>query len=309
MFKIILFSILILFASYFKSYANTKLYIKTIVNNEIITNYDIEKEGNYLKKLNPDLSKIEEKKIFKIANDSLINEKIKKGEIIKHFNLDEDNQIIEEVLKDFYTRLNFKNKDDFINSLKNKDEYKINEIKEKLKIEMLWNKLIYIKYKSQVNINEANLMKKIEKFQNTEKKEYLISEIVFKKNKDQNIDEKINQIKSSIKEIGFSNTANLYSISETSKYGGQIGWVDLSNFSELIQNSLKNKKEGELTDIIKVRNNFIIIRVEKIKIENNQINKKTELDKLVKFETNRQLNQFSKIYFDKSKINYSINEK
>ena len=309
MFKIILFSILILFASYFKSYANTKLYIKTIVNNEIITNYDIEKEGNYLKKLNPDLSKIEEKKIFKIANDSLINEKIKKGEIIKHFNLDEDNQIIEEVLKDFYTRLNFKNKDDFINSLKNKDEYKINEIKEKLKIEMLWNKLIYIKYKSQVNINEANLMKKIEKFQNTEKKEYLISEIVFKKNKNKNIDEKINQIKSSIKEIGFSNTANLYSISETSKYGGQIGWVDLSNFSELVQNSLKNKKEGELTDIIKVRNNFIIIRVEKIKIEKNQINKKTELDKLVKFETNRQLNQFSKIYFDKSKINYSINEK
>ena len=309
MFKIILFSILLLFASNFDSSANTKLYIKTIVNNEIITNYDIEKEGNYLKKLNPDLSKIEEKKIFKIANDSLINEKIKKGEIIKHFNLEEDDQVIEEVLKDFYTRLNFKNKDDFIDSLKNKDEYKINEIKEKLKIEMLWNKLIYIKYKNQVNIDEAYLMKKIEKFQKTEKKEYFISEIVFKKNKDQNINEKINQVNSSIKEIGFSNTANLYSISETSKYGGQIGWVDLSNFSELVQNSLKNKKEGELTNVIQVRNNYIIIRVEKIKIEKNQINKKTELDKLVKFETNRQLNQFSKIYFDKSKINYSINEK
>ncbi len=309
MFKIILLSILILFASNFDTSANTKLYIKTIVNNEIITNYDIEKEGNYLKKLNPDLSKIEEKKIFKIANDSLINEKIKKGEIIKHFNLEEDDQVIEEVLKDFYTRLNFKNKDDFINSLKNKDEYKINEIKEKLKIEMLWNKLIYIKYKNQVNIDEAYLMKKIEKFQKTEKKEYFISEIVFKKNKDQNISEKINQVNSSIKEIGFSNTANLYSISETSKYGGQIGWVDLSNFSELVQNSLKNKKEGELTDVIKVRNNYIIIKVEKIKIKENQINKKTELEKLVKFETNRQLNQFSKIYFDKSKINYSINEK
>ena len=309
MFKIILFSILLLLASNFDSSANTKLYIKTIVNNEIITNYDIEKEGNYLKKLNPDLSKIEEKKIFKIANDSLINEKIKKGEIIKHFNLEEDDQVIEEVLKDFYTRLNFKNKDDFIDSLKNKDEYKINEIKEKLKIEMLWNKLIYIKYKNQVNIDEAYLMKKIEKFQKTEKKQYFISEIVFKKNKDQNINEKINQVNSSIKEIGFSNTANLYSISETSKYGGQIGWVDLSNFSELVQNSLKNKKEGELTNVIQVRNNYIIIKVEKIKIKKNQINKKTELEKLVKFETNRQLNQFSKIYFDKSKINYSINEK
>ena len=30
--------------------------------------------------------------------------------------------------------------------------------------------------------------------------------------------------------------------------------------------------------------------------------------KMIKFETNKQLNQFSKIYFDKSKINYSINE-
>ena len=309
MFKIILFSILVFYSLSSSVFANTKLYINTIVNNEIITNYDIIKEGNYLKKLNPDLSKIEEKKIFKIANDSLINEKIKKGEIIKHFNLEEDDQVIEEVLKDFYTRLNFKNKDDFIDSLKNKDEYKINEIKEKLKIEMLWNKLIYIKYKNQVNIDEAYLMKKIEKFQKKEKKEYFISEIVFKKNKDQNINEKINQVNSSIKEIGFSNTANLYSISETSKYGGQIGWVDLSNFSELVQNSLKNKKEGELTNVIQVRNNYIIIRVEKIKIEKNQINKKTELDKLVKFETNRQLNQFSKIYFDKSKINYSINEK
>ena len=29
---------------------------------------------------------------------------------------------------------------------------------------------------------------------------------------------------------------------------------------------------------------------------------------MVKFETNKQLNQFSKIYFDKSKINYTINE-
>ena len=33
------------------------------------------------------------------------------------------------------------------------------------------------------------------------------------------------------------------------------------------------------------------------------------IEKMIKFETNKQLNQFSRIFFDKSKINYNINEK
>ena len=40
-----------------------------------------------------------------------------------------------------------------------------------------------------------------------------------------------------------------------------------------------------------------------------KIDKSKELEKLIQIETNKQLNQFSRIYFDKSKINYSISEK
>ena len=39
-----------------------------------------------------------------------------------------------------------------------------------------------------------------------------------------------------------------------------------------------------------------------------EINKDDELNKMIKFETDRQLKQFSKIYFNKSKMNYIINE-
>ena len=53
----------------------------------------------------------------------------------------------------------------------------------------------------------------------------------------------------------------------------------------------------------------MILKIEDINLKENSINKKDELDKMVKFETNRQLNQFSRIYFDKTKINYVINEK
>ena len=294
--------------------ANTKLYINTKVNNEIITNYDIEKEGNYLKKLNPDLINLEEKKIFRIAKESLINEKIKESVIIneskiQNYNLDEDEEVIEQILKDFYTQLNFQNKEDFIRSLKNEKEYKIDEIKQKLKIEFFWNKLIYTKYRNQVKINKPDLMKKIDKFENVETKEYFVSEIVFRKDKDKDINEKINQIKSSINEIGFSNTANTYSISETSKFGGQVGWINLNNYPERVQNSLINKKEGDLTNVIQVGNNYIFIKVKEIRTKKIQVDKKAELDKLINFETNDQLNRFSKIFFDKSKINYTINEK
>ena len=47
------------------------------VNNEIITNVDVEIEYNYLLSLNNELKKLPKSEVFKIANDSLIREKIK----------------------------------------------------------------------------------------------------------------------------------------------------------------------------------------------------------------------------------------
>jgi len=306
--KILLsFFLLILFIS--KSFSNVNLTINTIIDDVVITNHDITKETAYLKKLNPDLTKIDGQKVFEIAKESLIKETIKKKEIIKLFDLTKNDKVIEEIIKDFYTKLNFSNKEEFISSLKKENGYQMNEIRQKLKIEMLWNELIYIKYKNQVKIDKDDLKKKIENSKNENKVEYLIYEIVFKKKQEQKIEDLINEIKSKIFEIGFKNTANIYSISETSKFGGEVGWIDINNFSELIQNKLKKTTEGNISETIQIGNNYLILKVEKIRTNEITINKEDALAKLINFETNRQLNQFSKIYFDKSKINYSINEK
>ncbi len=309
MFTKILFSSIFLILLISKSFSNINLTINTIINDIIITNHDIKKESDYLKKLNPDLSKIDDQKIFEIAKESLIKETIKKKEIMKLFDLKKDDKIIEQIIKDFYTKLNFSNKEEFISSLKKEDGYQMNEIRQKLKIEMLWNKLIYMKYKNQVKIDENDLIKKIESFKNENKTEYLIYEIIFKKKQEQKIENLINEIKSSISEVGFKNAANIYSIAETSKFGGKVGWMDINNFSGAIQNELKKTSEGNISRTIQIGNNYIILKVEKIRTKKITINKDDELMKLINFETNRQLSQFSKIYFDKSKINYSINEK
>ncbi len=309
MFKKIFFIPFVLFLISFKSYAQKNIYIFATINDDIITNFDIKKETEYLKILNPDLTKLSKKKVFQLSKDSLIKEIIKKNEIKKFYDFDEKNTFVQDYLKDLYTRLNFENEDEFKNYLENSSNYSIDEVKQKLKIELMWNELIYSRYYNQVNINKDEMIKKIDDLSNQEINEYFLSEIVFRKDKNQSLENQIDLIFASINDVGFENTANIYSLSESSKLGGKIGWVNQNNLSEIIFNKLENLNEGEISEIIQSGNNYIILKIEKIRKKNLSINKNDELNKMIQFETNKQLNQFSKIYFDKSMINYSIDEK
>ena len=127
-------------------------------------------------------------------------------------------------------------------------------------------------------------------------KEFQLSEIAFKRKKNENFDELVNKIYSSIEEVGFNNTANIFSISDSAKFGGKIGWVGENNLSDIILSNLTNLNEGEQTKIIQVGNNNLILRVDKIRTRNVTINVEDELEKMIKFETNKQLNQFSKFF-------------
>ena len=299
---------MILFFSVSSAISNTDVYIYATVNNKIITNFDINKEINYLKILNPNLSKLKNEKILELAKNSLINEYIKKNELEKIFDLSKENSFVEEYLKNLYKKLNFTSEEDFKNTLKKSANYSLKEVKKKLRIEISWNELIYKKYGNQVKIDKNILLKKVENFENRTINEYLLSEIVFRKNKDGNIDNLIDNIKLSIQEIGFENTANVYSISESSKMGGNIGWIKENNLSDLVYENIKKIDKGQYTNVIQIGNNYLILKIKEVRTEKVLVNKDEELNKMIKFETNKQLNQFSKIYFDKTKINYDINE-
>jgi len=90
--------------------------------------------------------------------------------------------------------------------------------------------------------------------------------------------------------------------------GGNIGWVNENSLNENIKEKIALLKEGEISDPIKIRNNFLILKINKIENTKIDLNEEKELNKLIQNETNKQLNQFSRMYFDKLKINYSINE-
>ena len=216
--------------------------------------------------------------------------------------------LVDQYFQDLIKRLNFENEKDFIESLRLKKSYNSEEIREKLYSEIMWNELIYLRYNRQVKIDKSSLINKINNLNNKQRKEYLLSEIVFQKKKGEDLNILKKKIKESILEIGFNNTANIFSVSESSKMGGNIGWVSENNLSNILLKELKNINENEMTDIILIWNNYLIIKVNKIRFKEININKEEELEKMIKFETNNQLNKLSRIFFSKSIMNYSINE-
>jgi len=247
--------VLFLFIGINNSFSASKIFIKVKIDNEIITNHDILKESKYLKLINPDLLKLNENEILNISKNSLINQIIKKKEIEKYLDLEKRHPLVEKVLEDLFKGRNFKNLDEFKNNLNYENNYTIKEIKKKLQIELYWNELIYMRYKNSININKENLLKKIKEKKDKDKVEFLLSEIFFSKQKNISLNEQIMQIQKSIESKGFNNTANIFSLSQSSKYGGKIGWVDQGNLSKPIFTELDKIKIGEYTNAIKVGNN------------------------------------------------------
>ncbi|MDB9831738.1 peptidylprolyl isomerase [Candidatus Pelagibacter sp.] len=283
-----------------------EIYTAYKIDGEIITNVDIEKESQYLMALNNQLKNLKREKITEIARESLIKEKIKKIELLKYFVLDRNNPLLDVIIREFYTKLDLNNVEEFKNYLKDYN-LTIEEIKDKIEIETTWNKLIFEKYKYQVNVDEKLLKKKIfNKEQSTKEKSYSLSEIVFEKKKDKTIKQLIEEINKSIKDIGFENTANIYSINDSSKFGGNIGWLKEKNLIKVIYKEVNGLKIGELTKPIQVGKGLLILKINNIRIETSKIDSTKEMKKIIELEKNRQLEQYSMIYFNKIKINTNV---
>jgi len=277
------------------------------IQNEIITNTDIKNEFKYLVALNNSLKDLDEERILNISNESAIREKIKKIEISKNFkaiNLNEDYS--ELLLKNIYSRLNLKSINEFEIYLKNYD-LKISDIKAKITIDALWNELIIKKYSSKVVINEAEIKKKILKNEKIKSKEYQLSEIIFEVENKEEIEKKYKEVVKSINEIGFENSAATYSFSESAKIGGDIGWINQNSLNNNIRKNISSLKIGEFTKPIILSNGILILKLINTKNSETTINFENELKKAINYERNRQLNQYSKIYYNKIKKNLDFN--
>ena len=298
---------ILIFLSINSASSGNKIKIELQIGSEILTNIDFLNEKNYLIALNNNLKTLPKNQLKKISKESLIREKIKKNELLKFYDFEKADKYSDQLLSDFYKRLNFENKDEFNSYLINYN-LNISDIKEKLKIETLWNEMIFQKYNNQIKIDKEKIKTKI-KNQKKILKEYNLSEILFQLDPDEKLLDKYNLILQNIENSGFKNSANIFSISDSSKFGGEIGWINQNQLNDNLLKEIENLNINKLTKPIQTSSGYLIIKL------NNKREKEKELDfertfkQMITEEKNRQLNQFSLIYFNKIKQNTFISEK
>jgi peptidyl-prolyl cis-trans isomerase SurA len=278
------------------------------INNEIITSIDIEEEYRYLIALNDNLKKLSQNEIIEIAKKSIIKEKIKIIEINKSFkNPKIPDEILQQILKNFYTRFNFDNLDDFKKYLIS-NNVKYQDVKNKIEIESLWNELIIAKFSSKIQINENEIRNNLIKNQEKFSKSYLLSEIFFEIDNSSQLNSEYQKIKEIIKEKGFENAAASLSTSNTANQGGKIGWIDEDTLNENLKKILSELNVNEITEPLTMPGGFIILKINEIKKKEKKHNMENEVKRIINFKKNDQLKQLSKIYFNKVKKNTKIRE-
>lgn len=304
--NILIFLFIFIFSS---NVISEEIKIKFKIENYIITNQDIINEANYLVVFNKNLKNLTKKEIKSFAINSLIQEKIKYIELIKYFNFNDLSQEANNLIfKDILLRLNKKNKNELLLYLNERD-FDLEEITEKFKIELLWNKLIYDKYIKNVSIDRNRLKEKIKKnLKNNTIYEYNLYEILFEVEEGESKNQKYLKIKNYIKNNSFDLAATVFSISNTADNGGKIGWVKETQLSKDILTKIKTLEISEFTEPMFVGNGYLFLKLNDKRKVITKINIDKELEMLVQKETDRQLNQYSTIYFNKIKKNILINE-
>jgi len=289
------------------SYEN-KILIK--INNDIITSIDLYNESNYLLALNTNLKELEKNEIYEIAKKSLIKDRIKAIELLKHNkSFQADEKYISELVKSIYKNLNLNNFENFIDYL-NQFNVSYEYLKNKLSIQLEWNNLIATKFINNVVIDVDKIKNDVQKNTSKNSKEYLLSEIVFEIPSNKTYEEKIKTIESDIEKEGFINAALIHSISSSaSNNNGMIGWLNENSINKNLKEILNNLKIGNHTKPITVPGGFLILKIEDIRmVENQNYDLDKKINEIINIKRNEQLNSYSNIYFNKVKKDLKIYE-
>ena len=276
------------------------------VNNELITTIDILNEINYLKSINSNIINLDNNKLIEIARNSLIKDRIKKIvliPIIKEFGISDKDY--ERVLISNYSTTGYKKTDEIHDYLK---KFDINPdlIRNKMTLNAIWSQFIYDKYSKNIKIDIDKLKQNMQNSEN--QTEYLLSEILFNLGEKQTIDEKFSIIKNEIQKNGFESASLIYSISETSTTGGNIGWVSENSINKKILEEIEKLDINDFTKPFVIPGGYLILKLNEKKTTKRNVKLEDELNKIIQIKTNEQLNQFSNIFLNKIKKDIIINE-
>jgi len=228
------------------------------VGDEIITNYDLDREIKYLNVITVgQIRELDNQESKKIAIDSLIKDKIKITALSNFKNIIIKDGLINNQIVQSSQNIGFRNIDDFKAYL-DYEEYELDEFKKKILLELKWNQLVYQFYKNQIIIDKEKIDKKLKTLIAGQKKnvEYLIYEIFIEN--------------SAIKELDEESEEEL-------------------NENNVVEELPENK-------VVDEKNSGIIIEAESASYNNKKISivKEKPIEKMVEVKTNDQITETKK---------------
>ena len=154
---------LLLFLAFFLTNSEAKQLTNNVIvsiDNSIITELDINKELNFLKFVNKDLAASSSEQFQKEIINSLIDRKIKDIET-NYFKIEVSEKEIENNLYSYLERMKINN--EILNSFYKQNEIEKDYLKNIIKIDMKWSKLIRQMYESRLNVNLTEVNRELEK--------------------------------------------------------------------------------------------------------------------------------------------------
>jgi hypothetical protein len=146
------------------------------IDNSIITELDVNKEINFLKFINKDQAANTSEIFKKEIINTLIDRKIKDIET-NSYKIDVSEKEIENSLYNYLVRIKITN--ETLNSFYNKNEIEKDYLKNVIKIDLKWSKLIRQMYEGRLNVNLTEVNKQLEQEQkNTEDNEKFKNQLI-----------------------------------------------------------------------------------------------------------------------------------
>ena len=180
-------------------------------------------------------------------------------------------------------------------------------IENNIKVELLWNSLIFALYRDKLKINAEEIEDQLKAAQNKkESYEYLISEIIIKPVEKDKLKSRISELKNKIKIEGFESVALSESISPSAINGGDLGWLNENVISKKYMSKITNTPIGNLSEAILVQNGILIFKIRNKKKVEVDLNLEDIKNQLVQTEKAKILNMYSLAHYENIKRSMTL---
>ena len=296
-FKKILIIILFTICALNKSVAEIKDGILISVGNKVITKSDVLNEIKVILILNNrSYSDDQREELQQMAIKSTIERTIKEIEVNKNEFLTYSQKDLNLELDRLARRINMDV--ETLQNISKSNGLDFEMIKKQIKIELLWNSLIFNIYKNRISINANEIEEQLKtKKSRKEFNKYLLSEIVIQPVETGQVASRVNEIIEKIKLEGFENVAISDSISQTSVSGGDLGWLNDSEISSNVLSKIAITTVGNISEPLILNEGILFFKVRDKKTIVNEISLEVLKNQVVAAEKSKILNMYSMSHY------------